>query len=330
MKRFLCTILLCSLLFGLCACGSGEQKQTEKTPETTQMKIDQDDPAGDDTMNVLFISNSTSWYFMDELYGMLAAAGHKEFNLCHLYYSGCSLKQHVDFMKGAEKPYQFKVTNKNGVNITKDMDLETAMGTRNWDYIVTHNNAYSYRSENGETAYTETEPYLKELLNFVREKFPLSKYLWTNTWVPNVGYSLSFKMTSVDQRKRVQEANDQVSQFVKRDFGLDVVPCGKAWSKVRDLEILNTVPAGLDVEKFTMFTMIINGKISDDSVHDGDIGGGQYLNACVWFEVLTGESCIGNTFRPKYTYQAWDWSLSEEKIDILQKAAHEAVEENKK
>ena len=55
-----------------------------------------------------------------------------------------------------------------------------------------------------------------------------------------------------------------------------------------------------------------------DYYHDGDIGGGQYLNACVWYEVLMGKSCVGNTWRPPY-------ELSEEKIAILQAAAHEAV-----
>ena len=59
-----------------------------------------------------------------------------------------------------------------------------------------------------------------------------------------------------------------------------------------------------------------------DYGHDGDIGGGQYLNACVWFEILTGESCLGNTFRPSY-------ELSEEKIAILQAAAHQAVADRK-
>lgn len=64
-----------------------------------------------------------------------------------------------------------------------------------------------------------------------------------------------------------------------------------------------------------------NGNLGDYS-HDGDIGGGQYLNACVWLETLTGTSCIGNTFRPNY-------DLSEDMIDMLQQAAHEAVEQMK-
>ena len=59
-----------------------------------------------------------------------------------------------------------------------------------------------------------------------------------------------------------------------------------------------------------------------DFCHDGDVGGGQYLNACVWFEMISGQSCIGNSFRP-------DYELSEELILTLQNAAHQAVEDMK-
>ena len=322
MKRRLSLLLAIIMLIGLCACA--KDADTETTAPTENVS-NQEDPAGDDTMNVLFISNSSCWYFTDELYGMLAAAGHFNFNLCHAYYSGCSLQQHLNFWKNGEAPYKFRVTNYTGINVNENVDLETVLAFQNWDFIVFHGNAYTYRSENAESAYTEVEPYLKELLSFVKGKFPKSKYLWYNTHVPNVGYTMSFKMTSVEQRDRIQEANNQVSEFVKRDFGFDIVPVGKAWSKVRDMELFNTIPEGVQTEKFTLFTQIFNGKISDDSVHDGDIGGGQYLNACVWFEKLTGESCMDNSFRPKYVFNGLDLSLSEEKIEILKNAAHEAV-----
>ena len=62
-------------------------------------------------------------------------------------------------------------------------------------------------------------------------------------------------------------------------------------------------------------------------LHNGDVGGGQYLSACVWFETLTGRSCIGNTFRPVYTHNGQEYTLSEELVTILQQAAHQAVAE---
>ena len=64
-----------------------------------------------------------------------------------------------------------------------------------------------------------------------------------------------------------------------------------------------------------------------DYLRDGDVGGGQYLSACVWFETLTGRSCIGNTFRPVYKLEDKKYLLSEEMIEVLQNAAHQAVKE---
>ena len=55
-----------------------------------------------------------------------------------------------------------------------------------------------------------------------------------------------------------------------------------------------------------------------DYYHDGDVGDGQYLNACTWFMTLFKISCVGSTWTPSYT-------LSEDKIKILQQAAYKAV-----
>ena len=45
-------------------------------------------------MIVLFVSNSTCYYFTDELMGLLKAAGYENVTLALTYYSGCSVKCH--------------------------------------------------------------------------------------------------------------------------------------------------------------------------------------------------------------------------------------------
>lgn len=66
-----------------------------------------------------------------------------------------------------------------------------------------------------------------------------------------------------------------------------------------------------------------------DYYHDGDIGGGQYLNACVWFEIIMRDlrpegnyTCIGNTYDPVYDGK---YKLSQELRTALQESAHQAV-----
>ncbi|MBR7165066.1 MAG: hypothetical protein IKD18_02195, partial [Clostridia bacterium] len=54
------------------------------------------------------------------------------------------------------------------------------------------------------------------------------------------------------------------------------------------------------------------------------------LNACTWFESLTGMSCLDNTYRPKYKNEDTGVieTIAEERIKLLQNAAHEAVANN--
>ena len=50
------------------------------------------DPKGDGEMNVLIVGQSASYYWTDELWGMLDAMGTKS-RVCNVYYSGCPLKR---------------------------------------------------------------------------------------------------------------------------------------------------------------------------------------------------------------------------------------------
>jgi len=64
-----------------------------------------------------------------------------------------------------------------------------------------------------------------------------------------------------------------------------------------------------------------------DLSHDGDMGGGQYLNACVWFEVLTHKSVLDNSFVPSYFHKpsGVTYTLTDQQIQKLKTAAHDAV-----
>ena len=93
------------------------------------------------------------------------------------------------------------------------------------------------------------------------------------------------------------------------------VPSGEAWALIR--------AEGYD----KLCARIGKGTNHEgDYYHDGDIGGGQYLNACVWFETITGQSVIGNTYRPVYKYNGEEIPLNSElTYEKLQEAAHQAV-----
>ena len=91
---------------------------------------------------------------------------------------------------------------------------------------------------------------------------------------------------------------------------MPIVPSGAAWSYARN---------GVEIDGTTYkIEASSTGILTKDFFHDGEIPGGQYLNACVWYEVLTGNTCIGNTWRPSY-------ALDESRALALQQIAHKAV-----
>ena len=325
MKRIMIFLLMISLLL----CGCGGQPQTE-APESTGLPaniMQEEDPKGDAEMNILFIGDSSCHYWTDELWGLLDAAGYKNVNVCNVYYDGCTLKQYWTFHEENATKFDFRTVSSAGRKSQKDFTLAGAVQMYNWDVISFQNSKSAiYRGGDKAGALATTEPYLSNLYGYVHEQYPLTTYYWHQNWSCEVGYENSvYQMVSIAQRTEEYEKQKYVAEEVSKKYGFQIIPTGDAWEKVRDLPLFRAPIDGLGVAEFTLCSRVHNGKFLDDLGHDGDMGGGQYLNACVAFEVLTGESCVGNTFRPKYELGGIDCSLSEEKIGILQNAAHEAV-----
>lgn len=327
MKRFSMTIALVLLLAMLLpSCSSGleapvdtkpevtttkktEQKKTEEKDEekTEEKKIMQEyDPAEDDEINVLMIGNSFCYYYVEELYGIAKAAG-IDMKVCNVYYSGCSLKQHWTWWKMNESHYQYFETNHQGRRkISELTNLNYCLSRENWDVISFQRGSKDYPSASKE----ETYRHLGDLLNLVQTNFPKSTYYWHHTWSYQVGYDRNgFKMESAEQQAQSAADKKVTSLEFCRDFNLIMIPCGDAWQYARQDSRVGDI--------------LCNRGSKSDNYHDGDEGGGQYLNACVWFEVITGQSCLGNAWRPD-TY-----TLSESMITALQQAAHRAVAESR-
>ena len=326
------TVVMClvAMLMGGCAQIPTQPTDPETVPESTGLPeniMQKSDPKEDNALNVFFVSNSTCYYFTDELYGLLTAAGYENVTLALNYYSGCPIKTHYEWWKAGLAGYQLRILDKDGLHVTENVSLKGALELYNWDVISFDNNARSFASGEVLTSLANAEPYFGMLYKDLKEQFPLTKYYWHEVWANEIGYSMAFNMETKEQRTKVYEAKKGVAQHMHNTYGVGIIPTGGAWEKVRDMELFTTPVPGLDIDKFTLCTRVQSGKLKDDYSHDGDMGGGQYLNACVWFEVITGKSCIGNTFRPSYQFNGIDCSLSEEKIAILQKAAHEAVAE---
>lgn len=265
--------------------------------------------------NILMIGNSFCYSFVEALWGMARTLGH-ELCITNLYRGGCSIKSHYTWLQdpavGAGKCEYF-ITDAQGRRKHPTVTtLAEALGYATWDVITCQQHFDVARTLDFGAGYDSCMPWAEDMFRDLRCRYPGARLCWQETWAYAVGYQhpdnrggpfdanrKNGDVPNAAVQTRQQEVIRAVSKTVCAQCGVDMIPTGDAWTLARS-RLGDTLTKA-------------------DCCHDGDVGGGQYLNACVWLEVLTGESCLGNTWRPD------NYVLPEEKIPVLQACAHEAV-----
>ena len=250
------------------------------------------------------VGNSFCYYYPDELFGLAKEAG-IDMVICNVYYSGCTIESHYNWWRNNESHYEFYIYDQYGRKGIKDCNLEMCLAAYDWDVITIQDGPTPYRNGGISGAVASREPGLTELLKLFSERFPDADLYWHHFWSSQVGYEYKgYGIPNKGAQNKEYRDYCTLTKGVVTKHGLSVIPSGEAWEKARANELIGDTLCMADCH------------------HEGESGGGQYLNACVWFEMLTGRSCVGNTFRPNYY-------LLEEKVPILQQAAHDAVLEGR-
>lgn len=264
-----------------------------------------------DTLYILTAAASNSYYFLDELYGLFAAAGIKA-KVCSLMKSSTGINAFYQHWKNDENVFRLIIHDERGRTDIEDMGLDRALDYYDWNVFNMQEGTGPHRTKTPQCVADERREAHKALLEHIRGRIPNAKLYYQEIWSYDIGFDrFNYQMTSVEQQLDFSARIKEYTDLVCEEFDLDTIPCGSAWVIARRSPLAGKLCARLAVN---------DGE--GDYYHDGDIGGGQYLNACVWFETLSGLSCLGNTFRP-------DYELSETLIEVLQQAAHEAVAEHR-
>ena len=317
-------------------------------------------PAGEDgVLNLLMVGNSFCYYYVEELYDLLMAdlpEGVTEVNIYNLYYSGCRLDQHLSWWQNGTAKYEFYKTDANGRNLLGEKGawtLEQALIMENWDYIslqgMPKNGSYS--------RWEETELHLKvaelaePLLDRFHELHPDAQLLWHRTWALEEGRVTD----STYYTKAVCESYDIGMQAVcdymcnewdkTQPYDLIQVNSGAIWQMVREENAkldesllpfggltarLGYSTYGNNYGKYLEHIGVeggYNGPVenSGDGQHDGDIGGGQLINAYAWYETLTGSDSRQSDYVPTYTRSGSSYTLSEELCALIRDCTHEVI-----
>ena len=285
-------------------------------------------PEEDGIMNILMIGNSFCSYYVQELWALGQAAG-IEMRVCNVYYSGCNMSKHYKWWLTGEANYVFHTTTSpERVSVT-GRSLEWCLGQYEWDVISVQEGSGVWRVGNTsippEEAFAKHQAAYDGLIPYLKEQFPNAELYWHQTWAYQVGFKRDGDSYTVPD-KATQDHSYYVQQeyadIICGQYDLKRIPSGEAWKIIRD--------NGYDQLCARLGRDFYGQTNGGDYYHDGDIGGGQYLNACVWFEVLTGQSCIGIGYEPTYVHNGVTYGLNEGITAAeLQQAAHAAVEARK-
>jgi hypothetical protein len=302
----------------------------------------------DDVLRLLMVGNSFCYYYVEELYGLLMAnpdpnRDYSQVEIYNLYYSGCNITRHYDWWINGGSEYQlFKtdITGRNELAPSKEWTLENALHQAKWDYISLQGTVKSgnYKKDDPITLALAIMEKAGPMLDRFHQLHPYAQLLWHRTWPVEIGRIYKEFHNTAEMQEQYNVGMQKVCDYICNEFpkgkpySLIQINSGAAWVEARQQDQKRETPliphgglcARLKVSNAQTFAGAQNGELNAaHGYHDGDIGGGQFLNACVWYETLTGQSCLENIYKPDLTNG--NYELSEAFLALLRNAAHKTV-----
>ena len=249
--------------------------------------------APSDTLRILAIGNSFSQDAVEQNLSEIARADGRVAIIGNMYVGGCSLEQHLDFLRNDKAAYQYR---KVGVDcIKREMGNRTipqALADEKWDVI-------SFQQVSGLSGLPTTyEPYLSELYTYVKNHVgPGVQFCWHQTWAYAQGsVHGDFHRYDCDQQK-MYSAIVGASSRVCDKYGFKVIPSGTAVQNLRHT---------CDRDNCTRDGFHLSNSV------------GRYTAALTWYEALFGRSVLGNSYKPA--------NLDDSRALLAQESAHAAVQ----
>ena len=182
-KRLLTLTLAMLMILGMfAACGNTTTPQA--TTEPVQTEPTQPGEEGK-TLKILTLGHSLAVDCGHMLARIAAAEGYENFKVGTLYYSGCPLNKHVQFLTSNSPEYSLYISStddpNNTPNITKSVTMEYALRFDYWDLIIMQGGVFEIAASN---KYTDGN--IKTIQKYVQENClnPYVKFAWHMTWVP--------------------------------------------------------------------------------------------------------------------------------------------------
>lgn len=230
-------------------------------------------------MNILAIGNSFSEDATRYL-KKIAEADNENLTVANLFIGGCPLSLHFQNIQEDKRAYGFQF---NGEDTGILVSIKEAILSRKWDYISVQ------QVSNESVNYATYQPYLNDVVAFVRELSPDAKIVVHQTWAYEEGserlcQELKYK-TQSEMFEDLKSAYDSAYNEIGADM---LIPSGELFQEM--------IKKGIKVHR--------------DTFH-ASLGLGRYALGLLWYSKLTGNKVSGNTF------SEFDEPASEDDIKIV-------------
>lgn len=227
-------------------------------------------------MNILSIGNSFSQDAQRYLHRIAKSAG-VEMNTFNLCIGGCPLEHHYNHMLSGEEAYWLEM---NGESVGFRVSLKEALLNRRWDIITVQQ--VSHLANN----YDSFNPFMAELVAYIRKLCPKSKIALHQTWAYEKGSERLAQLGYDDYRKMFWDIK-RIGFYAYYDCNLNmVIPSGEVFYYLLD--------AGIE-------------KVHRDTFH-ASLGLGRYALGLTWYAMLTGNDI------DEINFTDWDEPIGEEEF----------------
>lgn len=243
-------------------------------------------------IRVLCIGNSFSWDAVEQELVPLCEEKSVQIEVHNLYYGGCSLQQHAEFLLKDTAAYSHRVCTNAEPRIVKDtVSLRQALQDGEYNYI-------SLQQASHDSGIRDSyEPWLTMLMDTVRAYQPNAQLCWMQTWAYSRDANHPAYPRYHNNQAEMWDSIQACTQFVHRTHHtLHLIPCGRAIQLARAT------------------------KLGDTLCRDGyhlNYDYGRYTAACVWYEFLTGKDVRCNRYK--------NAKMTKRQRRLVQKSAHEAL-----
>lgn len=286
--------------------------------------------AADDAVRLLTIGNSFSRNATNHLDDLAKAGGH---TLIHrpIVVGGASLELHATKLQ----KHQADPTDKEGL-YTNGRSLEDELLAEKWDFVTIQQ--ASIKSHDPATY----QPFARWLAEAIAKHAPTARLLVHQTWAYRVDdprfTKPSHKPGEPKTQREMYLGLTNAYKTLANDLGAGILPVGDAFFLAdtdptwayrpdADFDFKTAVAPALPDQTHSLHTGWRwrkpkgggEAKLAMDG-HHANLAG-EYLGACVWYEILFGESAVGNSYVPQ--------GIEPDHAAFLQKIAHRAVAEAK-